>query len=120
MKQIILQILLVCFLVGAGEVNAQLPAFPGAVGFGAAATGGRGGTVYHIRNLYGSGHGSFRDTASFTMPQTFVSLRRVDTRTVEIGYAGNKLSAPVFTRIGIKLKKPLLTGEVVVTFRPVQ
>ena len=44
--------------------GAATPSFPGAEGFGALASGGRGGQNYCVTNLDDSGPGTFRDAAS--------------------------------------------------------
>ncbi len=51
---------------------ADLPAFPGAEGFGAKAMGGRGGTVHLVTNLQDRGPGSLRACAEASGPRTCI------------------------------------------------
>jgi hypothetical protein len=56
--------------VATTTISAQIPAFPGAEGFGAiSTTGGRGGTVYYVTNLNCSGPGSLNDALSRQGPK---------------------------------------------------
>lgn len=53
-------------------LSAQLPSFPGAEGFGASATGGRGGQVVHVTNLNASGPGSLQAACAMSGPRIVV------------------------------------------------
>jgi pectate lyase len=65
--------------LGAFCAAAQIPAFPGAEGFGAFATGGRGGDVYCVTNLNSSGPGSFAEALATIPPEG---------RTITFGVSG--------------------------------
>jgi len=53
-------------------VTTNLPAFPGAEGFGAYAKGGRGGRVYHVTTLEDGGAGSLREAVEAQGPRIVV------------------------------------------------
>lgn len=63
---------LVLTVQGDSGKNPDLPAFPGAEGFGASATGGRGGKVIYVSNLSASGPGSLQAALDETGARTIL------------------------------------------------
>jgi len=62
-----------CGLLLAGVAAARdIPAFPGAEGFGAMTPGGRGGKVIFVTNLNDAGPGSFREACMAKGPRIVV------------------------------------------------
>src|SRR5574340_463800 len=62
-----------CGMLLAGAAGARdIPAFPGAEGFGAMSKGGRGGRVLFVTNLNDAGPGSFREACMAKGPRIIV------------------------------------------------
>lgn len=66
----LLSIFLFCLITF--NLSAQIPAFPGAEGYGKYAVGGRGGQVMRVTNLNDSGPGSFRAACEASGPRTVI------------------------------------------------
>lgn len=63
---------LLCLFSHATPVSAGIPAFPGAEGGGALASGGRGGKVFTVTNLNDDGPGSLREAIKVEEPRIIV------------------------------------------------
>src|SRR5437763_8447454 len=58
--------------MSASSDRKEIPAFPGAEGFGSTTPGGRGGKVLFVTNLADSGPGSLRDACEAEGPRIIV------------------------------------------------
>lgn len=99
-----------CRFPGSGKPglppNPNLAAFPGAEGFGAAATGGRGGKVIKVTTLASSGKGSLRSALSTPGARTIVFdvSGVIDAGLIEIPYGDLTIAGQTAPGGGITIR----------------
>jgi hypothetical protein len=91
----------------AAPAAAQIPAFPGAEGAGAFATGGRGGQVYVVANLNAQGPGSLADAVS--QPNRIVVF--AVSGTIDLTRADGKKGKLLIAQPGITIAGQTAPGE---------
>ncbi len=89
----------------------RIPAFPGAEGFGAYATGGRGGRVITVTNLEASGPGSLQAALDESGPRTIVFATTGVIKGVPILSRGDVTIAGQTSPGGITLRGLLIQGD---------
>ncbi len=85
----------------------QIPAFPGAEGAGAQASGGRAGSVYRVTNLNTSGPGSFADAVS--RPNRIIVF--TVSGTIDLGTGGKSKRALVIAQPNLTIEGQTAPGE---------
>lgn len=95
MKKILQNVFLTFALIvlSASIGFSQIPAFPGAEGFGSTTPGGRGGRIILVTNLNDSGPGSFRDAVTQSGPRIVIF----------------RIGGTITTESKIKIENPYLT-----------
>jgi hypothetical protein len=91
--------------------EAALPAFPGAEGFGASATGGRGGRVLTVTTLEASGPGSLQAALDEEGPRTIVFAVTGVVKGVPILSRGDVTVAGQTSPGGVTLRGLLIQGD---------
>jgi pectate lyase len=105
--------LVLIFVLCSVQTIYAIPAFPGAEGFGAAASGGRGGAVYFVTNLNNSGSGSFTECVKQSNTTCIFKVGgAIDYGTNELVISGNNLTIAGQTAPGgITIKGALVDGS---------
>ncbi len=104
-------VLTISVAAGAALCAEKLPAFPGAEGFGAGATGGRGGKVIRVTNLNAKGPGSLAAACATPGPRIVVfEVSGVIKGDVRLGGPNIYIAGQTAPGAGITLQGRLMSG----------